>query len=43
MYDIIKRYYGKGYYTNEQMKVFVVAKYITAEQYEEITGIPYEA
>lgn len=37
----IKRYYNMGFYTNEQMKIFVVADFITAEQYKEITGGEY--
>lgn len=37
----IKRYYGMGFYTNEQMKTFVVAEFITVEQYKEITGVEY--
>ncbi len=41
MYNSIKRYYDMGKYTNEQMKVFVQAKWITDEQYREITGIEY--
>lgn len=40
-YDSVKRYYNMGFYTNEQMKIFVVADFITAEQYKEITGVEY--
>lgn len=40
-YDAVRRYYLKGYYTNEQMKIFVLGKKITEEQYKEITGIEY--
>lgn len=43
MYNSIKRYYDMGKYTDEQMKVFVQANWITAAQYEEITGITYVA
>lgn len=43
MYNSIKKYYDMGKYTNEQMKVFVGAGWITAEQYKEITGIDYVA
>lgn len=43
MYTSIKRYYDMGKYTNEQMKVFVGAGWITSEQYQEITGIEYAA
>ena len=40
-YDSVKRYYNMGFYTNEEMKVFVVANFITAGQYREITGVEY--
>ena len=40
-YDSVKRYYNMGFYTNEQMKVFVVAEFITVEQYKEITEVEY--
>ena len=43
MYDSIKRYYDSGRYTDEQMKVFVLAGWITPEQYKEITGVDYVA
>lgn len=43
MYNTIKRHYDAGRYTNEQMKVFVVAKWITTVQYKQITGIDYVA
>lgn len=42
-YDSVRRYYNMGFYTNEQMKIFVVAEFITAEQYKEITGEDYAA
>lgn len=41
-YEKIKRYYNEGRYTIEQMKVFVKGKKITPEEFEKITGIPYE-
>ena len=41
-YDSVKRYYNMGFYTNEQMKIFVVAEFITVEQYKEITGEEYD-
>ena len=43
MYNSIERYYNMGFYTIEQMKVFVMAKWITPEQFETITAVPYEA
>jgi uncharacterized XkdX family phage protein len=42
MFNSIKRYYDMGKYTNEQVKIFVMANWITAEQYKEITGEDYE-
>lgn len=41
MFKIIKRYYDKGIYTNENVATFVRAGKITVEQYEEITGDLY--
>lgn len=43
MYNSIKKYYDMGKYTDEQMKIFVKAEWITEEQYKEITGIEYVA
>lgn len=37
----INDYYQKGYYTSDQMKVFVTAGWITAEDYQTITGQDY--
>ncbi|EST12035.1 XkdX family protein [Sporolactobacillus laevolacticus] len=37
----ITNYYQKGYYTNDQMKVFVIAGWITADDYKMITGQDY--
>lgn len=42
MFKIVKRFYDKGYYTKEDVAVFVKAGKITAEQYEEIVGEKYE-
>lgn len=41
-YDSIKRYFEMGFYTTEDVKIFVQAGWITEEQYKEITGIDYE-
>lgn len=41
MFNTIKKYYDKGFYTNEQMKVFVTAEYITEAEYQTITGEAY--
>ena len=43
MFKIIKRYYDRGIYTKDDVKVFARAGKITMEQYEEITGEAYEA
>lgn len=41
-FDRIKKYYGKGYYTKEQVYSLVgKPKGITAEEYKEITGEEY--
>lgn len=37
----IKNYYDKRLYNNDEMKTFVIAKYITDIEYKEITGIDY--
>lgn len=44
-FDTVKRFYDAGYpqYTDEGLKGFVITKMITAEEYEIITEIPYEA
>jgi len=44
-FETVKRYYDNKHprYTDEGIKVFVVAGMITAEQYKEITGIDYVA
>jgi uncharacterized XkdX family phage protein len=40
-YTIIKTYYDAGYYTVDQVKVFVQKGKITAAQFQEITGQEY--
>lgn len=40
-FEVANRYYQKGYYTNENIKSFVKAEKITAEQYKLITGEDY--
>ena len=42
MYEKVKKYYNLGFYTDEQVAVFVQKGKITPKQYEEITGHPYE-
>ena len=41
MFKIIKRYYDKGFYSKEDVKVFVKVSQITEEEYQEITGEAY--
>lgn len=40
-FQSVKRYYNQGRYSIEDVKVFVKARKITAEQYQEITGEAY--
>lgn len=40
-FTIVKSNYDAGYYTEEQVKVFVVKNKINEEQYNEITGEKY--
>ena len=42
-YKKIKKYYDMGLYTDAMVANFVVKGQITAEEYELITGNPYEA
>lgn len=41
-FNKVKKYYDNGLW-NKEMVYNVVGKWITAEEYEEITGEPYEA
>ena len=41
MFKIVKRYYDKGIYSKEDVKTFVKAGKITAEQYKDIVGEDY--
>lgn len=43
MFKIIKRYYDKKIYSNDDVKKFVSANKLTAEQYKQITGLTYKA
>lgn len=42
MYETLKRLYTDGRLTVEGLKNAVVKNWITPEQYQEITGLPYE-
>lgn len=41
MYEDIKYYYDRGFYTKDNVKIFVVAEWITEEEYKQITGDDY--
>ncbi|REI04077.1 XkdX family protein [Staphylococcus felis] len=41
-YKNLKYLYDEGLYTNDQFKLFVRVKWITAEQFKEITGVEYD-
>lgn len=43
MFAIVKRYYDKHYYSKEDVAKFVVAKKLTTEEYQQITGEEYPA
>lgn len=43
MFDVVKRYYDKKIYTNEDVKKFILAGKLTPEQYKLITGEDYIA
>lgn len=38
MFEIIKNYYDKGIYSNQDVKTFVKSGHITEIQYKEIVG-----
>ena len=41
MYKIVKRFFDRKIYTEDDVKKFVASGKITAEQYKEITGTEY--
>ena len=41
MFEKVKKYYDRGFYTKEQVGGFVKKGKLTAEQYEAITGEKY--
>lgn len=41
MIDYIKLYFALGLYTTEQLKIFVTAQMITADQFKEIANVDY--
>lgn len=43
MFAKIKKFYDLGLYTKAQVAAFVIKGKITAAEYQEITGEPFEA
>lgn len=41
-FEVIKSYYDRGLWTKQMVRMAVLKKRITAEQYQEITGETYE-
>ena len=41
-YELVKAYYEEGLWKKKAVKNAVVKGWITAEEFEEITGEPYE-
>ena len=41
-YELVKGYYDNGFWRKKAVKNAVAKGWITAEEYEEITGGPYE-
>ena len=41
-YELVKGYYDNGFWKKKAVKNAVAKGWITAEEYEEITGEPYE-
>lgn len=42
-FETVKRYHELGYYDDVKVGLFVAGGKITADEYEQITGKPYEA
>lgn len=42
-YELVKRYYDQGLWSRARVRNAVVKEWITAEEYELITGEVYEA
>ncbi len=40
-FNSVKEYYLKGFYANEDIKIFVIADMITETEYKEITSEDY--
>lgn len=42
-FKTVSNFYTSGFYTNDQVKVFVTKSKITSDQYQQITGQAYTA
>lgn len=42
LYKTVKKYYDMGFYSKEKVALFVTKGQLTAEEYELITGEPFE-
>ena len=42
MFELVKKYFDSGIYTNEDVKKFVLSGKITGEEYKEITNKDFE-
>ena len=42
MFEKVKKYYDRGFYSKKQVADFVKRGKITPSEYEEITGDPYQ-
>lgn len=40
-YNSVKEYYDMGFYTNANVKIFVIANMISTDDYKKITGEEY--
>lgn len=43
MADMVIDFFKRGFYTADDMKLFVEVQWITTEQYKETTGVDYVA
>ncbi|WP_461241217.1 XkdX family protein [Paucilactobacillus sp. N302-9] len=43
MADLVKKYYKLGFYTDDNLSIFIQAGYITADDFKELTGTAYTA
>lgn len=43
MFSLVQQSYQAGWYTIDNVKIFVMAKMITKDEYKQITGQDYDA